>query len=265
MTLSAGKTTALAQIMGNRGQIIALDRSHSKVQDICRLAAELGVTCILAHKTDATKACLARFRQRPTPALTDKATVKDIHAGGVAAPAALTNPRTVVSSAESINTLSGANANGSPSHTTASSLEPALEPSDTAILQGNVPATMDAQERLGRPAVCDAAATSAAAQSGLSRAPVGAANGVAVQPSARQEAGKAVKAAHKEVKLNTLSGEARVAERRRRKLAGAVARNQQPPVHAAEIQTGPQPQVQVSCNCFNKGITEPCSAFPCTL
>ncbi|KAK9816959.1 hypothetical protein WJX72_007474 [[Myrmecia] bisecta] len=51
-----GKTTALAELMQDRGTLYALDRSHAKVQDIRDLAAELGMTCIRAHKLDATRA-----------------------------------------------------------------------------------------------------------------------------------------------------------------------------------------------------------------
>jgi len=50
-----GKTTAMAQIMEDRGFIIALDRSHSKVLGILGLAQELGITCIQAFKADATR------------------------------------------------------------------------------------------------------------------------------------------------------------------------------------------------------------------
>lgn len=50
-----GKTTAMAQIMKDQGEIIALDRSHSKVLGILSLAQELGITCIQAFKADATR------------------------------------------------------------------------------------------------------------------------------------------------------------------------------------------------------------------
>ena len=33
-----GKTTALAQLMGDRGQVVALDRSHAKVQPLAMLS-----------------------------------------------------------------------------------------------------------------------------------------------------------------------------------------------------------------------------------
>lgn len=51
-----GKTTAMAQLMGDCGEIVALDRSHGKVVGIEELAKDLGITCIRAYKADATKA-----------------------------------------------------------------------------------------------------------------------------------------------------------------------------------------------------------------
>ncbi|KAG1673418.1 hypothetical protein FOA52_002183 [Chlamydomonas sp. UWO 241] len=51
-----GKTTLLAQLMGDRGEVVALDRSHAKVAEINALADELGLTCVRAMKMDATKA-----------------------------------------------------------------------------------------------------------------------------------------------------------------------------------------------------------------
>ncbi|GAQ77725.1 hypothetical protein KFL_000030055 [Klebsormidium nitens] len=49
-----GKTTAIGILMKNKGEIIALDRSQSKVQQIERLASQMGLTCIKAFKMDAT-------------------------------------------------------------------------------------------------------------------------------------------------------------------------------------------------------------------
>jgi hypothetical protein len=58
-----GKTTMLAQLMQGKGQVVALDRSHAKVDDIRALAEELGcASCIQAYKMDATKA-VAKQRQ----------------------------------------------------------------------------------------------------------------------------------------------------------------------------------------------------------
>ncbi|MCL7043491.1 hypothetical protein MKW94_020864 [Papaver nudicaule] len=51
-----GKTTALAILMRDAGEIVAADRSHNKVLDIKKLAAEMGLKCITAHRQDALKA-----------------------------------------------------------------------------------------------------------------------------------------------------------------------------------------------------------------
>lgn len=58
-----GKTTLLAQLMGDAGEVFALDRTHSKADDIRKLCDEMGVTCVQAFKMDATKA-----GRRPAPA-----------------------------------------------------------------------------------------------------------------------------------------------------------------------------------------------------
>ncbi|CAA7401996.1 unnamed protein product [Spirodela intermedia] len=50
-----GKTTAIATLMRDRGEVIALDRSHNKVIAIVKLAEEMGLTCIRAYKLDARK------------------------------------------------------------------------------------------------------------------------------------------------------------------------------------------------------------------
>lgn len=50
-----GKTTAIAILMKDKGEIVAADRSHNKVFDIQKLAAEMGVHCITTYKLDATK------------------------------------------------------------------------------------------------------------------------------------------------------------------------------------------------------------------
>ena len=44
--------------MDDKGEVIALDRSHSKAASIKNLAEELGITCVKAFKHDATKAVL---------------------------------------------------------------------------------------------------------------------------------------------------------------------------------------------------------------
>ncbi|XP_012491182.1 rRNA (cytosine-C(5))-methyltransferase NOP2C isoform X1 [Gossypium raimondii] len=55
-----GKTTAIAILMKDEGEVIAADRSHNKVIDIQKLAAELGLTCITTYKLDALKAVRKR-------------------------------------------------------------------------------------------------------------------------------------------------------------------------------------------------------------
>eukprot|EP00899_Mesostigma_viride_P008558 jgi/Mesvir1/17703/Mv18985-RA.4 len=53
-----GKTTAIAESMRNEGTVVALDRSHSKINDLMALAESLGLTIIKAYKMDATKAVM---------------------------------------------------------------------------------------------------------------------------------------------------------------------------------------------------------------
>ncbi|XP_017983330.1 PREDICTED: putative methyltransferase NSUN6 isoform X2 [Theobroma cacao] len=55
-----GKTTAIAILMKDEGEVIAADRSHNKVMDIQKLAAEMGLTCITTYKLDALKAVCKR-------------------------------------------------------------------------------------------------------------------------------------------------------------------------------------------------------------
>ncbi|XP_073145806.1 rRNA (cytosine-C(5))-methyltransferase NOP2C isoform X2 [Henckelia pumila] len=50
-----GKTTAIAILMKDKGEVIAVDRSHNKVLNIQKLAAELGLGCISTYKLDALK------------------------------------------------------------------------------------------------------------------------------------------------------------------------------------------------------------------
>ncbi|KAH7685604.1 16S rRNA (cytosine(967)-C(5))-methyltransferase protein [Dioscorea alata] len=50
-----GKTTAIAILMKDKGEVVACDRSHNKVMDIMKLATEMGLTCINAYKLDALK------------------------------------------------------------------------------------------------------------------------------------------------------------------------------------------------------------------
>ncbi|XVE78521.1 hypothetical protein DITRI_Ditri13aG0151700 [Diplodiscus trichospermus] len=55
-----GKTTAIAMLMKDEGEVIAADRSHNKVMDVQKLAAEMGLTCITTYKLDALKAVCKR-------------------------------------------------------------------------------------------------------------------------------------------------------------------------------------------------------------
>ncbi|KAF2290357.1 hypothetical protein GH714_012081 [Hevea brasiliensis] len=55
-----GKTTAIAILMKGEGEIVAADRSHNKVLDIQKLAAEMSLTCITTYKLDALKAVRRR-------------------------------------------------------------------------------------------------------------------------------------------------------------------------------------------------------------
>ncbi|KAJ7563859.1 hypothetical protein O6H91_03G128600 [Diphasiastrum complanatum] len=54
-----GKTTAIAVLMQDKGEVVALDRTHNKVLDILNLAAEMRLTCIKAYKLDALKCLLS--------------------------------------------------------------------------------------------------------------------------------------------------------------------------------------------------------------
>ncbi|XP_058095316.1 rRNA (cytosine-C(5))-methyltransferase NOP2C isoform X2 [Magnolia sinica] len=51
-----GKTTAIAILMRDKGEVVAVDRSHNKVLDIQKLAAEMDLNCITAYRLDALKA-----------------------------------------------------------------------------------------------------------------------------------------------------------------------------------------------------------------
>ncbi|KAJ4871761.1 NOL1/NOP2/sun family protein [Raphanus sativus] len=54
-----GKTTAIAILMNDEGEIVAADRSHNKVLDVQKLSAEMGLSCITTCKLDALKSvCL---------------------------------------------------------------------------------------------------------------------------------------------------------------------------------------------------------------
>ncbi|GBF91388.1 hypothetical protein Rsub_04128 [Raphidocelis subcapitata] len=53
-----GKSTLLAALMGNRGEVVAVDRTHNKVDGIRALADELGCTCVKPLKMDSTRSVL---------------------------------------------------------------------------------------------------------------------------------------------------------------------------------------------------------------
>ncbi|KAK2971621.1 hypothetical protein RJ640_017738, partial [Escallonia rubra] len=71
-----GKTTAIAMLMKDKGEVVAVDRSHNKVLDIQKLAAEMGLNCITTCKLDALKA----VRQKTEP--NDRTSVSSIEAMG---------------------------------------------------------------------------------------------------------------------------------------------------------------------------------------
>lgn len=50
-----GKASMLAQMMGDVGTVVALDRTQMKVQQIQSLAADWGLTCVQAFAADATQ------------------------------------------------------------------------------------------------------------------------------------------------------------------------------------------------------------------
>lgn len=63
-----GKTTAIAILMRDKGEVVAVDRSHNKVMDIQKLAAEMGLNCITAYRLDALKA-VARVNGSADPVI----------------------------------------------------------------------------------------------------------------------------------------------------------------------------------------------------
>jgi 16S rRNA C967 or C1407 C5-methylase (RsmB/RsmF family) len=79
-----GKACAIAESMRNEGEIIALDRTHGKVQLIEEMAASLGHTVIQAVKKDSTALQVSR-RHKPTvvrPFLLYRRTCCGLHACG---------------------------------------------------------------------------------------------------------------------------------------------------------------------------------------
>ncbi|XP_065881302.1 rRNA (cytosine-C(5))-methyltransferase NOP2C [Euphorbia lathyris] len=66
-----GKTTAIAILMKDEGEIVAVDRSHNKVMNLQKLVAEMSLSCITTYKLDALKAVCQRNESN------DIATVQD--------------------------------------------------------------------------------------------------------------------------------------------------------------------------------------------
>ncbi|KAL9422945.1 hypothetical protein AB3S75_035098 [Citrus x aurantiifolia] len=62
-----GKTTAIASLLGDEGEVVAVDRSHNKVMDIKKLAAEMGLKCITTYKLDALKAVRRKNESNDEP------------------------------------------------------------------------------------------------------------------------------------------------------------------------------------------------------
>ena len=59
-----GKTTHLAQLMGNKGKIFAMERGKSKLKNITTLCERLGITCVEPIAGDSTK-CLSNRTFQP--------------------------------------------------------------------------------------------------------------------------------------------------------------------------------------------------------
>lgn len=64
-----GKTTAIAILMKDQGEVVAADRSHNKVLDIQNLAAEMGLKCIKTYKLDALKAVRRKSESGDSPSV----------------------------------------------------------------------------------------------------------------------------------------------------------------------------------------------------
>eukprot|EP00897_Mesotaenium_endlicherianum_P005071 jgi/Mesen1/4592/ME000232S03853 len=78
-----GKTTAIATLMRNQGEVIACDRSHTKVKDIADAAREMGLTCIKPYKLNSLRAVLRRSSQpaAPSSAAPPAATLSSLDSG----------------------------------------------------------------------------------------------------------------------------------------------------------------------------------------
>ncbi len=81
-----GKSTHLAELMGDRGEVVALDRSAARLQRVGRNLERLGLTCVHPRVGDGTTLA---GRPGPSPADAD-VDVEPGQADGAAGPAALT-------------------------------------------------------------------------------------------------------------------------------------------------------------------------------
>ncbi|XP_068303789.1 rRNA (cytosine-C(5))-methyltransferase NOP2C [Pyrus communis] len=75
-----GKTTAIALLMKDEGEIVAADRSHNKVQGIHKLAAEMGLSCITPYKLDALKSVCTTNESND---FSNHSCIEDNHGGNV--------------------------------------------------------------------------------------------------------------------------------------------------------------------------------------
>ncbi|KAJ9563516.1 hypothetical protein OSB04_008676 [Centaurea solstitialis] len=73
-----GKTTAIASLMKDKGEVVAVDRSHNKVMDIQNLAAELGLKSIITYKLDALKSVNNNILNEDLPSLAAEGTKTDM-------------------------------------------------------------------------------------------------------------------------------------------------------------------------------------------
>ena len=89
-----GKSTHLAELMGDRGEVVALDRSAARLQRVGRNLERLGLTCIQTRVGDGTHLA---GRPQPTPA--DPENGESQGADGPGARTALAGARTALPSA----------------------------------------------------------------------------------------------------------------------------------------------------------------------
>ncbi|XP_006357689.1 putative methyltransferase NSUN6 [Solanum tuberosum] len=80
-----GKTTAIASLMKDKGEVVAVDRSHNKVLGIQKLAAEMGLSCITTYKLDALKSVChgAESDSLPNTSSAEDARTSDLLSTGI--------------------------------------------------------------------------------------------------------------------------------------------------------------------------------------